>query len=126
MAAALGVLVTLALPYAVVAENSAVGVYYGTGALNALLVGLFAGVAFVVFAAGRYERSAPDLVAGVALVLGLFMLVVTILWIATLPSGFVGQLTSETLLSYHRWALLAVVALVPVSAGWFTWSLGII
>jgi hypothetical protein len=126
MVGALGVLVSLALPYAVVAEDSAVGVYYGTGALNTLIVGLFAVVAFVVFAAGYYERSAPDLVAGVALVLGLFMLVVTALWIATLPSGFVGQLTSETLLSYHRWLLLAVVALVPVSAGWYTRALGIL
>jgi len=56
----------------------------------------------MVFAAGRQGRSPPDLVAGAALVLGLFMAVISLLWAVTVPESLVQQLSTATILQYHR------------------------
>ena len=123
--ASLVVLVVLAAPYAVVDAGSAVGAYYGAGDVNPLVVGLFALVAVIVFAGGREGRSSPDLVAGAALVLGTFMVVLAALWALTVPESLVQQLSTATILQYHRWALVLSTLVVPVSAGWYARTLGI-
>ncbi len=123
--ASLLVLVALAVPYVVVAAGSAVATYYAAGTLNPLVVGLFAVVAVIVFAAGREERSSPDLVAGAALVLGVFMVVLTAAWALTVPESLVQQLSTQTLLQYHRIVLVAVSLAVPLSAGWYARALRI-
>lgn len=123
--ASLLVLVVLAAPYAVVEAGSAVATYYASGALNPFVVGVFALVAVMVLAAGRQNRSSPDLVAGAALVLGGFMLVISLVWALTVPVSLVQQLSTQTLLQYHRGALVLVAAIVPLSAGWYARSLRI-
>lgn len=119
------VLVALAAPYLVVDAGRAVATYYASGDVNPLVVGLFALVAVVVFAAGRQERSSPDLVAGAALVLGGFMFVISALWALTVPEGLVQQLSTATILQYHRGALVIAATIVPLSAGWYARALRI-
>lgn len=123
--ASLAVLVVLAAPYAVVDAGSAVATYYAGGDVNPLVTGLFALVAVIVFAGGREGRSSPDVVAGAALVLGLFMVVLAALWALTVPVSLVQQLSTETTLQYHRGALVLVTLVVPLSAGWYARALGI-
>ena len=123
--ASLLVLVVLAAPYVLVDAGRAVATYYASGDVNPLVVGLFALVAAMVFAAGREERSSPDLVAGAALVLGGFMVVISILWAVTVPASLVQQLSTATVLQYHRGALVLTSAFVPLSAGWYARALRI-
>ena len=117
--ASLAVLGTLAAPYAIVEEGSAVGAYFAAGSISPLTVGLFATVAIIVFAAGREGRSPPDLVAGVALVLGLFMAALATLWAVTVPQSMVTQLSTSAVLGYHRGALVVATLVVPASAAWY-------
>lgn len=123
--ASLAVLVVLVIPYLVVDATGSVGAYYAVGSGNALAVGLFAIISIIVLAAGREGRSSPDVVSGAALVLGLFMVTMATLWAVTIPTGFVAQMTTETLLQYHSGALVVVSALVPLSAAWYARALRI-
>ncbi|WP_225334348.1 DUF7548 family protein [Halomicrobium urmianum] len=117
--ASLAVLVALLAPFLAVEQGSAVGTYYGAGAVNGLSVGLFAAVALVAFAAGREGRSAPDTIAGVTIVLGLFAAVMGLLWAFTVPQSLVTQLTTATWLNSHRWLVVALTIVIPVAAGWY-------
>ncbi|WP_018259043.1 DUF7548 family protein [Halomicrobium katesii] len=117
--ASLAVLAVLAAPYAVVEQSSAVGAYFAAGAISPLVVGLFASVAIIVFAAGRQGRSPPDLVAGATLVLGLFMTVLAAVWASTVPQSMVTQLTTADVLGYHRGALVVTALCVPAAAAWY-------
>ena len=96
--ASLAVLGVLAAPYALVEQGSAVGAYFAAGSINPLVVGLFATVAIIVFAAGREGRSPPDLVAGATLVLGLFMAALATVWAVTVPQSMVTQLSTSDVL----------------------------
>jgi hypothetical protein len=117
--ASLSVLGVLAAPYALVEQSSAVGAYFAAGSINPLVVGLFAAVAVIVFAAGREGRSPPDLVAGATLVLGLFMAVLATLWAVTVPQSMVTQLSTVDLLGYHRGVLVVTTLCVPAAAAWY-------
>lgn len=119
VAASLCVLAVLAVPYVLVEGGSGVATYYSAGAINPLVVGIFALVAVIVFAAGREGRTPPDLAAGAALVLGLFMTVLSVLWAATVPESVVFQLTTATVLEYHRWALVLVSLSIPGLSLWY-------
>ncbi|WP_255196811.1 DUF7548 family protein [Halorarius litoreus] len=125
------VLLVLTIPYLLVAESSAVGAYYGAGAITPLAGGLFALVGVIVFAAGREERSDPSLVAGAGLVFGLFIFLISALWAVTVPASVPLQLGSldglaATLMELHRWLLAVVALLVPVSAAWYARTLRLI
>lgn len=117
--ASLGVIAVLAAPYALVEGGSGVGTYFAAGSVNPTVVGLFAAVAVIVFAAGREGRSPPDLVAGAALVLGLFMTAIAALWAVSVPQSVVLQLSTASILQYHRGALVAVSLGVPATAVWY-------
>lgn len=116
--ACLAVLFALAAPYLL--GVAGVAGYYGSGAVNPLLAGLFALVALIVFAAGREGRSDPGLAAGVAVALGMFMFLVTAAWALTVRIDAV-QFTAN-----HRWAVVGAAALVPLSAGWYARALGVL
>jgi len=116
--ASVALVVALSLPYLLGVDGT--GGYYGSGSVNPLLAGLFALVTVIVFAAGREERSDPQLAAGVALALGVFAVVVTVVWALTARVDAV-QLTSS-----HRWAVVGAAALVPLSAGWYARTLGVL
>jgi hypothetical protein len=117
IAGCLGVLGALAYPFLVV--DGAAG-YYGAGAINPLAAGLLALVAIVVLAAGREGRTDPAFAAGVGIVLGLAVLAMLALWALTLRPDLV------TIDPNHRWATTAIAALVPLGAGWFARSLGLL
>ncbi|MCU4799093.1 hypothetical protein OB920_01730 [Halobacteria archaeon HArc-gm2] len=119
------VLFVLTIPYALVEAGSAVATYYAAGTVNPLVVGLFALVALMVFAAGRQGRSPPDLVAGAALVLGLFMFVISLLWAVTLPGNPLLEFSTSPILEYHRAVLVLTSLGVPASAVWYARALRI-
>jgi hypothetical protein len=120
----------LAVPYLLVPNTSGagVGLYYGTGAINPFVGGLFALVAVIVFAAGREERTDPGFAAGVALVLGLFMLLIGVLWAVTVPLDVVPGVGVEapSYLAYHRWAVSLVGAVVPLAGGWWASTMNLL
>ncbi|MFB6307815.1 MAG: hypothetical protein ABEH35_00655 [Haloarculaceae archaeon] len=123
--ASLAVLALLAAPYAIV-DPGAVGSYYGNGSVNPGIAGLLALVSTIVFAAGREERSDPNLVAGAGLVLGAFVFVLSLLWALTVPESLVTQLSQEQLLQYHRWAVAVAGLAIPASGVWYARALRLI
>ncbi|PSP90585.1 hypothetical protein BRC90_01365 [Halobacteriales archaeon QS_4_69_34] len=126
IAGCLAALGALATPYALVADASAVGVYYATGAINPLLAVLFCAVSVVVFAAGRQGRTDPALAAGVALVFGVCIALVAAAWALTVPESVVFQLSEAAALATHRWALVAVSLSVPAAGAWYARALGLL
>lgn len=121
--AAIAVLVGLAVPYLLVPEASAVGVYYGGGAITPLIAGLFAVLSIVVFAAGREERTDPAMAAGATLVMGAFAFVVALAWALTVPIDVVTGMGTAQVIEYHRFALVLVALGMPLAAAWFARTL---
>lgn len=122
------VLAVLALPYLLVGPGAGVGTYYAAGVVTPFAAGLFALVCTIVFAAGREERSDPALVAGASLAFGVFALLVSALWAATVPESVVlqlGEVTDSvaTLLEAHRYLLVVASAGVAASAAWYARAL---
>lgn len=115
--AALGALL---VPYLLAESASGVGGYYSSGAVNPLVAGLFALVAVIVFAAGQKGRTDPELAAGVTLAFGVFMVLVSVAWALTV------RIDAVQLSANHRWLVVATALLVPVSAGWYARSLGLL
>lgn len=128
VAGCLLVLASLAAPYLLVRSGagSAVGTYYGTGALNPLVAGLFALVTAIVLAAGRDERTDPAVAAGVGLALGGFVALVTAVWAVTVPLEVVVGMDAPTIITQHRWATLIAALLIPVGSLWWSRTLGFI
>lgn len=118
--ACLAVLAVLGVPYVLADSAADVGTYYGTGAINPLLAGLFALVGIIIFAAGREGRTDPGLAAGVMLTLGVFIVLINLAWALTARVDVVAIQES------YRWLLTGVSLGVPASAAWFTRALGII
>lgn len=118
------VLVLIAVPYGLV--ETAVGTYYGTGAINPLVAALFALLSVIVLAAGREARTDPGLAAGVGLTFGAFIVVVALAWALTVPEDVVLGMSENTLIEYHRWALVAVGLPVPVASVWWARTLDLL
>lgn len=116
--ASFAVLALVAAPYAVV-RGTGMAVYYAAPVVGPLVVGVFALVTVIVLGSGLKGRTDPQTVAGAALVLGLAMALLTLLWALSVPQGLVGSLTDTSLLQYHRWTLLAATLAVPAFAAWY-------
>lgn len=125
IATCLAVLATLAAPYAYLPAEAhvALAAYYDSGFFGALVVGLFALVAIVVFAAGLRERSDPITSAGAVLVVGLVMTVVALEWAIAVPAEGI-PVGHGTWLDYHRWVAVALSAGVAMSGGLYARALG--
>ncbi|WP_435076169.1 DUF7548 family protein [Halococcus sp. AFM35] len=119
------VLLALLAPYLGLGSG-AVGTYYAAGALNPLVGGLFAAVTTIVLAAGRTGRTDPATAAGVALVFGLIVAGVSLAWSLTVPESIVFQLTTTSLIEFHRWTLALVSLVIPASGAWYTRALGLV
>ncbi|WP_266076684.1 DUF7548 family protein [Haladaptatus caseinilyticus] len=118
----LAVLLLLSLPY-FFAPATAVSVYYETIPVPVhLLDTFFALVALIAFGSGLQDRSDRASVAGVTLVLGIFMAVITLWWAVVTPSATIVEAARMDSLSGHRWALAFVTLGVPASAGWYARS----
>ncbi|MFB6140371.1 MAG: hypothetical protein ABEJ26_08050 [Halosimplex sp.] len=122
------VLVALAAPYLLVrtAPASAVGAYYAEGALNPLVAGAFALVTAIVLAAGRDERTDPPLAAGIGIALGAFVVVVTAVWAVTVPEQTLYDMDAPAIITYHRWATVAVSLVAPAASLWWSRTLGLV
>lgn len=120
--ACLAVIFVLVIPYIIV-DPGAVSTYYSSGAFNPLFAGLFALICIIIFAAGREERSDPELTAGIGLVLGVFVLGYTALWAITVEIGVVYTLTTIAAFAYHRYVLVLTALAIPLSAVWYARSL---
>lgn len=118
------VIVAVAAPYPFL-DSGAVAAYYGAGAITPLASGLVAVVGAIVFAAAREGRSDPVLTAGAALTLGAFVAAVAVVWAVTVPRSVVTQLSTSTLVGYHRFVLAAVALVVPVAGGWYARAIGL-
>lgn len=117
--AALVVLAVVVVPYLLIPAQE-VGIYYSAPTFVPihLVVGLFALVAVIVFAAGRNGRTDPPTAAGATLVLGAFMALL-VLWWAIAVGDIVGSFDVSATFDYHRWLLLVTTAAVAVSGLWF-------
>jgi len=118
----------VAVPYLLLSGAGAGGIaaYYDHGAVGPWVVALLAIITIVAFAAGRQERSDPVTMAGATLVFGVFITGTALAWALSVPSAFVQQLGTETWLGYHRWALVAASAVVPVTSAWYAKALGVL
>lgn len=116
-AAALAVVVLVVLPYLLL-DAAEVGTYYSVGPLSPAFVAVLAAVAGVALLAASRGRSDPAFVAGLGVVLGLFMTVLAGAW-AVAAGGVVGGLTTGAAFEYHRWAVAFASLAVLGAAGWF-------
>lgn len=124
--ACVAVLAALGVPYLLVERAAEVGAYYGTGAISPLAAGLFALISIVVFAAGRQGRSDPNTVAGVGLVFGVFVLLLSLAWAVTIPTEVVLGLSADPIIRFHRWALVVLALGPPASGVWYARALGLL
>lgn len=124
--AAVAVVVLLSVPYGVIESPGAVAAYYGGGAVNPLIAGLFALAAVIVFAAARQGRTDPALAAGTALVLGVFGAAILGLWALTVPLGVVTPFETSPLFEYHRFLTAAVALALPAAAAWYARVIGVL
>ena len=116
VAASVATLAGVAVPYALISEpGTGLGLYYAAGPFGAWGFAFLALVAIVGFLAGERGNASPEVAAGVALVVGLAMLGLAVSWAASVPSEVVLSFPAAWMGS-HRWVVLAVVGLVPVSA----------
>lgn len=113
-----GLLGALAYPYLL--GIGGVGLYYNTAAVNPLVAGLLALLGIIVLAAGRQRRTDPAIAASVALMFGLAMVVIALLW------GVTARVDAIEIAATHRWVLVGTAALVPVSGLWYTRALGLV
>jgi len=116
-------LLALVVPYAIVETTTAVGAYYNSGVFSPAVPALFASIAIIVFAAGREGRTDPSVAAGAGLVLGLFVVGLSLVWAMTVPVSLVLGLTESTLIEHHRWLVVAVSVPIPVGGVWFARAL---
>ncbi|KYH25735.1 hypothetical protein HAPAU_24130 [Halalkalicoccus paucihalophilus] len=128
IAACLAVLVVIIAPYVLLPQSAGTGLalYYDAGFFGPQLVGVFAAVGIVVLGAGLGERSDPVTVAGAALVIGLFMTLMSVEWVVAVSPEDITGITTQDWLAYHRWLVLACSALSAVAAGLYARALGVL
>ena len=115
-AGCVAVVAALVAPFVLIADpGTELDLYYAFGPAGALGLGFLAPLAVVVFLAGRRERTDPVTAAGLTLVLGLGMLGLAASWAFAVDPELVFSF-SAAWMGHHRWVLLAVTTVVPVSA----------
>lgn len=119
------VALVLAVPYFILDPSSVAG-YYGNGAVNPLIAGLFALVSIIVFAAGRAERSDPYLMASIGFVFGLFILLSAGLWALTVPIDLIRGMPVAQEFEYHRYILVLTALVVSLSGIWYAQALNLL
>lgn len=120
--AGLAILVALAWPYAVQSDY-AIGLYYGSGVVNPLLVGAFAIGVIVAFAADRVGAVSPAAGGGIVLGLALGAFVVAAGWALTARVDLFEA--PGWLLPAHRFVLVGLSGFALVGAGWYARTAGL-
>lgn len=126
--ACLAVILTVVAPYLALPEDAGTGLafYYDAGIFGPRLIGVFAAVSIVILGAGLGERSDPVTIAGAALVIGLFMTLLSVVWVVTVSPEDVTGITTQDWLAYHRWFVLAFSGLSALAAGLYARALGVL
>jgi hypothetical protein len=135
--ACLLLVVMLVVPYLLIRTPRIAATYYGSGPINPLFAGLWAVVALLAFAAGRQDRTDPVLAAATALAFGAFALAFCVLWLLSNPQDVIlgldlspdsptGESQFVRNLQYHPPLLSLVAFVVPASAGWYAYELGLV
>ena len=118
--ACLATLATMGAPYALIPEpGTGLPLYYGAGPLGAGAVAFLAVLQPIVLLSGTRGRADPRTVAGMALVVGLAMLAIAVSWALAVPQELVLSFPAAWM-GWHRWAVVALVAVVPAAAAAFT------
>ncbi len=116
VAASLGVLLALAAPYALISDpGTGLSLYYGAGPVGAGAIAFLAMMSAVAFLAGTRGAASPDVAAGVALVLGVALLGLSVLWGTGVSLEVVYSFPADWM-GWHRWLVVGVASVVPVSA----------
>jgi len=119
MVSCLAVIALVSLPY-FLASAVAVGVYYDTIPVPVELVDvLLSLVAFIAFGSALRGRSDPATVAGVTVVLGGFLVGITLWWALVTPASMLVEAARMDSLNGYQWVLFLVTIGVPTSAGWY-------
>jgi hypothetical protein len=106
----------LVAPFVLIPDpGTELGLYYAFGLAGGTAAGFLAPVTVVVFLAGRRGRTDPATAAGLTLVLGLAMVAFSVSWALAVDPELVYSFPAAWM-GYHRWVVLGVAALVPVSA----------
>ncbi|MFC4406218.1 DUF7548 family protein [Haloarchaeobius iranensis] len=128
IAAGIGFVIAVFAPYVALSSSgvAALETYYGYGLVAPTYLTLFALVGIVVLAAGREARTAPDLAAGVALVIGFAATLLTLLWATGVEESVVSSIGTETWLAYHRWVVLALGVVFTGTSVWYADVLGVL
>ena len=122
IAGCLAVVLAMAAPYLLVSDpGTGLSVYYRAGPTGAGIVAFLALLAVVVFLAGVRGRTDPPTAAGVALVLGVGMVLLALLWAFAVPPEIVFGFPAEWM-DWHRWAVVALTAVVPAAGALYARS----
>lgn len=117
-AAAAGLLSLVVLLPAVAVDARGVAEYYASGTTGLTAVGFVAAVAVVVFLAVPQDHTDSETVAGVAAVLAVGALLLSLLWALAIDPTLLYSFPAEyAWLEYHRWAVVALSAIVALLAG---------
>jgi hypothetical protein len=118
----------VAAPYLLLPADQldGLGAYYALGVVSPLAPGLLGVLLAVVFAAGREDRSDPDLVAGITLTIALFSLAVALQWALAFRPDIVASRATLEFLSDHRWSVPAAALLEAVAALWYAGARGLV
>ena len=119
MVSCLAVVALVSLPY-FLAPAVAVSVYYDTIPVPVELIDvLLSLVAFIAFGSALRGRSDPATVAGVTVVLGGFLVGITLWWALVTPASTLVEAARMDSLNGYQWVLFLVTIGVPTSAGWY-------
>ncbi|KAB1188908.1 MULTISPECIES: hypothetical protein [Haloferax] len=100
--------IVIAVP-AVAVEPGAgeMATYYASGPFGIAIVGMLALLVVIVFLSGRQERTDPAVAAGLALVMSVAMVGLSVLWSLTIdPTVLFSFPEQYAWLSNHRWAVV--------------------
>lgn len=117
IAAAALVLLLTALPYGF-AQPAPIGTYYGVGLAGPVFVSLLAVAAAITLLAAVTRRSDPALASGVAVTVGAFAVVLSLLW-AVPAAEVVSGIPVPSWFGLHPAAIVAATLVLVGASGWY-------
>ena len=130
LASTVGLLGTLLLAVAVAVPAVAVepgsgemAAYYASGPFGISIVGMLALLEVIVFLSGRQERTDPAVASGLAFVMSLSMLGISVIWSISIDPNVLFSFPQQySWLSYHRWGVVGAAAVTFVGAAGYARS----
>jgi len=115
--ACLLLLALLGAPYLLLTDPSGLGAYYAAGPVGAGALVFLSLLEVVVFLSGTRGQADPSTTAGIAVVVGLAALLVSLVWAAGIDPNLVFSFpAADSWIEYHRWIVAAASVVVAGSA----------